>query len=118
MRGCVGRCGEPRGFRAKPRPVAVVSYWGYGDLVGDWYSKPSPHPVHNRVKVSREEAVRMWTCDAARALDWEGIGSLAPGSHADLLIVDRDTLSCPIEDLAATKVLKTVLGGEIVHSAP
>ena len=69
-------------------------------------------------KVSREEAVRMWTCDAARALDWEGIGSLAPGSHADLLIVDRDTLSCPIEDLAATKVLKTVLGGEIVHSAP
>ena len=69
-------------------------------------------------KVSREEAVRMWTCDAARALGWEGIGSLAPGSHADLLIVDRDTLSCPVEDLAATKVLRTVLGGEIVHTAP
>jgi predicted amidohydrolase YtcJ len=68
-------------------------------------------------KVSREEAVRMWTCDAARALDWEGIGSLAPGSHADLLIVDRDTLSCPVEDLAGTQVLKTVLGGEVVYSA-
>src|SRR5262245_48022052 len=46
------------GHRAKPRPVAIVSYWGYGDLVGPWYSKPSPHPVHHRVKVSREEAYK------------------------------------------------------------
>ncbi len=46
------------GYKARPRPVAVLSYWGYGDLVGDWYSKPSPHPVHNRVKVTREEALK------------------------------------------------------------
>lgn len=44
------------GFRAKPRPVALVSLWGYGDLVGDWYSKPSPHPRHQQSKLSREEA--------------------------------------------------------------
>jgi acetyl esterase/lipase len=29
------------GFRAKPRPTVLVSFWGYGDLVGDWYSQPS-----------------------------------------------------------------------------
>jgi len=29
------------GFRAKPRPAVLVAFWGYGDLVGDWYSKPS-----------------------------------------------------------------------------
>jgi len=67
-------------------------------------------------KVSRDEAVRMWTCDAARALGWEGVGSLAPGSHADFLIVDRDILSCPVDDLATTNVLRTVLDGETVHS--
>ena len=44
------------GFRAKPRPVALVSLWGYGDLVGDWYSKPSPHPRHQQSKLSRDEA--------------------------------------------------------------
>jgi acetyl esterase/lipase len=38
--------------------VAIVSYWGYGDLIGPWYSKPSPHPVHNRVKVSRDDAYK------------------------------------------------------------
>lgn len=25
-----------------PRPRALVSFYGYGDLVGDWYSKPDP----------------------------------------------------------------------------
>jgi acetyl esterase/lipase len=30
------------GFRFAPRPKAVVSYYGYGDIVGPWYSKPDP----------------------------------------------------------------------------
>jgi acetyl esterase/lipase len=44
------------GFRVKPRPVALVSLWGYGDLVGDWYATPSPHARHQTPKLSREEA--------------------------------------------------------------
>jgi dipeptidyl aminopeptidase/acylaminoacyl peptidase len=46
------------GFRARPRPVALVSLWGYGDLVGPWYSEPSPHPRHHTTKLSREEAYK------------------------------------------------------------
>ncbi|MEQ8786892.1 MAG: alpha/beta hydrolase [Pirellulaceae bacterium] len=45
------------GYRAKPRPRALVSFWGYGDLVGDWYSKPSPHARHSS-DLSRDEAYR------------------------------------------------------------
>ena len=26
----------------QPRPKAIVSFYGYGDIVGDWYSKPDP----------------------------------------------------------------------------
>ena len=44
------------GFRIKPRPAALVSIYGYGDLIGDWYSRPSPHPRHQRIVMSREEA--------------------------------------------------------------
>jgi acetyl esterase/lipase len=29
------------GFCVKPRPAALVSFWGYGDIAGDWYIKPS-----------------------------------------------------------------------------
>lgn len=46
------------GFRAKPRPVALVSLWGYGDLVGPWYSEPSPHSRHQTTKLSREQAYK------------------------------------------------------------
>jgi hypothetical protein len=67
--------------------------------------------------VSRAEAIRMWTRDAARTLLWPGIGSLAPGNHADLVVVDRDPLACDLDRLAGTRVLRTVLGGRIVHDS-
>ena len=45
------------GYRVQPRPKALVSLYGYGELIGDWYSTPSPHPRHNPKKISAEEAV-------------------------------------------------------------
>jgi acetyl esterase/lipase len=30
------------GFCVEPRPEAVVSFYGYGDIAGDWYGKPDP----------------------------------------------------------------------------
>lgn len=68
-------------------------------------------------KVTRREALRMWTRDAARVLGWSGIGTLAPGSHADLIIVDRDPLTCPLDDLPTTRVLRTIVGGRTVFDA-
>jgi hypothetical protein len=68
-------------------------------------------------RVTRGEALAMWTRDAGRVLGWDGIGTLAPGSHADLVVVDRDPLECPVDDLPATRVLRTVLGGRTVYDA-
>lgn len=44
------------GFAVKPRPKALVSYWGYGDIVGPWYSRPDPF-YSKQPPVSREEAL-------------------------------------------------------------
>jgi len=44
------------GFRVKPRPKALVSYWGYGDIVGSWYSRPDPFYL-KQPAVTREEAL-------------------------------------------------------------
>jgi acetyl esterase/lipase len=30
------------GFLVEPRPSALVSFWGYGDIDGDWYARPDP----------------------------------------------------------------------------
>ena len=46
------------GFRAHPPLTAVVSLWGYGDLIGPWYTQPSPHPCHHQVQLPPEEAYR------------------------------------------------------------
>jgi len=46
------------GYRVSPRPTVLLPLWGYGDLVGDWLSKPSPHPRHNQRKVSKEVALK------------------------------------------------------------
>jgi predicted amidohydrolase YtcJ len=67
--------------------------------------------------VDRAQSLAMWTREAARVLDWEGIGTLAPGFHADLAVLDRDPVTCPLEELADAQVLATYLGGEPVHGA-
>jgi acetyl esterase/lipase len=51
------------GYRVQPPPTALVSLWGYGDLVGAWYSEPSPHPRHHSIKMSRDEAYQQVSGD-------------------------------------------------------
>jgi acetyl esterase/lipase len=43
------------GFRVEPRPKALVSFWGYGDIAGAWYSRPDPF-YRSRPLVSEQEA--------------------------------------------------------------
>jgi acetyl esterase/lipase len=43
------------GLCGSPRPRAIVAFYGYGDIVGDWYSKPDPFYCA-RPKVSEEES--------------------------------------------------------------
>lgn len=35
------------GFELQPRPKALVSFYGYGDIAGEWYSRPDP--FYNRL---------------------------------------------------------------------
>lgn len=46
------------GVRVKPRPRALVAYWGYGDVDGDWYVKPSAFYRKTVPLVAKEEAYR------------------------------------------------------------
>jgi acetyl esterase/lipase len=31
------------GYLVEPRPLALVSFWGYGDIAGPWYSRPDAY---------------------------------------------------------------------------
>lgn len=43
------------GFCVEPRPMALVSLYGYGDIAGAWYSEPSPFYL-SQTPISAEEA--------------------------------------------------------------
>ena len=65
--------------------------------------------------LTREQALRLYTINNAYLHREEGEkGSLEVGKLADLIVTDRDPLTCPADDLRDTKVLLTVVGGKIV----
>jgi predicted amidohydrolase YtcJ len=70
----------------------------------------------NRQTISREEALIAHTRSNALFLFQEGnLGSLAPGKYADLLVLDRDYLTVPDDEIKDIRPLVTMVGGKVVH---
>ena len=68
--------------------------------------------------LTREEALRSYTIDCAYSAFEESIkGSLTPGKLADIVVVDRNLLTCPAETIGETQVVMTILGGQIVYNS-
>ena len=69
-------------------------------------------------RVPREAMLYAYTRNAARALALENeIGSIAPDRQADLVLVDRDVLTVPADEMKDTKVLWTMASGRMVYRA-
>ena len=68
--------------------------------------------------LTREQALRSETIWAAKAGFEEGRkGSIEIGKAADFVVLDTDLMKCNDEAILHTKVLKTVLGGELVFES-
>ena len=78
--------------------------------------RPAWHPEQ---RVTVDEAVHA-TCVAPAWLEGaEGRrGRLVPGQLADLVVLDRDPLDCPAEELPEIGVVATMVGGKWVHNPP
>jgi predicted amidohydrolase YtcJ len=65
--------------------------------------------------LSREQALRLYTINNAYLGREEKVkGTLETGKLADFIVIDRDVLACPAEEIKDTKVLFTVVGGKVV----
>ncbi|MFF5472089.1 amidohydrolase [Streptomyces achromogenes] len=62
-------------------------------------------------------AIAAYTAGSAFVNGHDDAGVLAPGQLADLVVLDRDILTGPPEEIAAARVLRTYVGGELVHAA-
>ena len=73
-------------------------------------------PLHPEEALTREQAIRFYTINNARILACDDqLGSLEPGKLADLIVLDTDLLTCAEDKIAATQVLRTYVGGKLVH---
>ena len=61
-------------------------------------------------------AIRAITANAAYELHEDSVtGTLETGKFADFIVIDRDPWTIPGEEIAAVKVLRTVVGGRTVY---
>jgi len=81
-------------------------------------SSSSGRPLPGR-GISRIQAIRMYTSDAAAVNYEENIkGSISPGKLADFIVLDEDPFAVPTDHIKDIRVIMTVLGGKIVYRKP
>lgn len=86
--------------------AAVTRQDGEGNPPGGWYGQQ---------KLTREEALRLFTIDAAYAGFMEDrVGSLEPGKWADFIIIDRDYFKVPQGEIDDIRVVATYVAGKKV----
>ena len=69
-------------------------------------------------KISREDALRIFTVNAAYAtFEEKDKGSIAPGMLADFVVLNQDIMLVPDEKILETRPLATFVGGKKVYAA-
>ncbi len=123
---------EPSGLLAAAGArIAFGSDWPV-DQLDEWFAlkvgvtrtnaPDAPSEYHGRLGddpgLSRDAVLRAATIDAAYELHQDtATGSIEVGKFADLIVLDRNPLQVPAEEIAKTQVLQTVVGGNIVFEA-
>ena len=103
-------------------PVDALDQW-FAFKVGVTRTNAPEAPAEYRGRLgddpglSREAVLRAATINAAYELHQDdSTGSLEAGKLADLIVLDRNPLSVPAEDIAKTNVIETVVGGAVVYT--
>ena len=123
---------EPAGFLSEAGArIAYGSDWPV-DPLDEWFAlkvgvtrtnSPASLPKYagrlsEDLGLTRAAVLRAITMNSSYELHQDRFtGSLEAGKFADLIVLDRNVLKIPAEDIAGTKVLQTVAGGRVVFQA-
>ena len=92
------------------KPFTTLAFAVTGKMVGG--SKV------NRQSISREDALIAHTRkNSYLVFQEDNLGSIQPGKLADLVVLDRDYLTVPADQIKSIKPVMTMVGGRIVYDA-
>ena len=77
---------------------------------GGWY------PAEAMTRAEALKSMTIWPAYAA--FQEKEMGSIAPGKFADFVILDRDIMEVPVEQILGARVQSTWLGGRAVYEKP
>jgi hypothetical protein len=78
----------------------------------------SGRPLGLDQSISAIDAIRAYTVNGAYLEGTEDMkGSIEPGKLADLVILDTDIVNGHPEEILKAKVVKTIVGGEVVYES-
>jgi hypothetical protein len=90
------------------RPFTTLQMAVTGRMVGG--------AVVNREPVSREDALIAHTRGSAyQVLQENNLGSIQPGKLADMVVLDRDYLTVPADQIKTIRSVMTIVGGRVVY---
>jgi hypothetical protein len=96
----------------------------YNPFLGMWITltrqpRWTDQPLHPEQRITREQAIRLYTINNAYLTFEENQkGSLEKGKLADFIVLDRNILSCPLDEVKDIQVDETYLGGKLIYSKP
>ena len=76
------------------------------------------HPLHPEQRITREQAIRLYTINNAfLTFEEKEKGSLEKGKLADFIVLKKDILTCPVDEVRTLQVQQTYLGGKLIYQS-
>ena len=94
----------------------------YNPFLGIWTTltrqpRWADAPLHPEQRITREQALKFYTINNAwLTFEEKEKGSLEAGKLADFIVIDRDILTCPVDEVKDIVVNQTWLGGKPIYT--